>query len=162
MWRTNVTKTRPCPRHWRPKPRMTFLQLLLEAVGLARAAAVARRLHCCGMRAIERQGFFCALYSVVASVTRWLPCSHGKVSMTRWAGLTRPCFHGGRGLDGDEFIHECLVDAAPKLAEGLGEYKMRLRARGLVLPQATGVHHGKVRAQAVADILIRPAQFVFE
>ena len=31
----------------------------------------------------ERERFFCALYSVVASVTRWLPCSLGKVSMTR-------------------------------------------------------------------------------
>jgi hypothetical protein len=31
----------------------------------------------------ERERFFCALYSVVASVTRWLPCSLGKVSMRR-------------------------------------------------------------------------------
>jgi len=34
--------------------------------------------------------FFWAFYSVVASVTRWLPCSLGNVSMTRWAGLTSP------------------------------------------------------------------------
>src|SRR5262245_31683261 len=38
----------------------------------------------------ERERFFCALYRVVASVTRWLPCSLGKVSMTRCAGLTSP------------------------------------------------------------------------
>src|SRR5712691_628851 len=38
----------------------------------------------------EAQHFFWALYRVVASVTRWLPCSEGKVSMSRWAGLTRP------------------------------------------------------------------------
>lgn len=29
------------------------------------------------------KGFFCALYRVVASVTRWLPCAAGKVSTTR-------------------------------------------------------------------------------
>ena len=63
-------------------------------------------------------------------------------------------FHGGCGLDGDELIHERLVDAATKLAEGLREHKVHLRARGLVLTQATGVQHGKVRAQAVADVLI--------
>jgi len=38
----------------------------------------------------EAQHFFWALYSVVASVTRWLPCSEGKVSTSRWAGLTSP------------------------------------------------------------------------
>jgi hypothetical protein len=37
-----------------------------------------------------------------------------------------------------------------------------LRARGLGLTQATGVHHGNVRAQAVADVLIRPTQCVLE
>jgi hypothetical protein len=31
-----------------------------------------------------------AFYRVVASVPRGLPCSHGKVSMTRGAGLTSP------------------------------------------------------------------------
>jgi hypothetical protein len=46
-------------------------------------------LHLCGPAAASlgdpsnhHEGFFCALYNVVASVTRWLPCSHGKVSMT--------------------------------------------------------------------------------
>src|SRR5437660_5614580 len=66
-----------------------LLQVLLEALGLTRercGSAVALLCDVCD----EFEGFFCALYSVVASVTRWLPCSHGKVSMTRWAGLTRP------------------------------------------------------------------------
>jgi hypothetical protein len=62
--------------------------------------------------------------------------------------------HGGCGLEGDELIHERLVDAATKLAEGLREHTGHVRARGLVLTQATGVQHGKVRAQAVADVLI--------
>src|SRR5713226_1020392 len=34
--------------------------------------------------------FFFALYRVAASLTRWLPCSLGKVSTTTCAGLTRP------------------------------------------------------------------------
>src|SRR5918992_1190810 len=36
------------------------------------------------------EDFFGALYSVAASLTRWLPCSLGKVSTTTWAGLTSP------------------------------------------------------------------------
>jgi AhpD family alkylhydroperoxidase len=38
----------------------------------------------------ERERFLCALYRVVAAVTRCRPCALGKVSMTRGAGLTRP------------------------------------------------------------------------
>lgn len=36
------------------------------------------------------EDFLWALYKVVASVTRWLPCSAGKVSIRTWAGLTSP------------------------------------------------------------------------
>src|SRR5215475_1208085 len=36
------------------------------------------------------EDFFFALYNVAASLTRWLPCSLGKVSTTRCAGLTKP------------------------------------------------------------------------
>ena len=77
-------------------------------------------------------------------------------------GADKALLHRSGCLDGDQLIHERLVDTATKLAEGLGEHKVHLRARGLVLTQATGVHHGKVRAQAVADVLIRSTQFVFE
>jgi hypothetical protein len=38
----------------------------------------------------ELEDFFFALYKVAASLTRWLPCSLGKVSTTTWAGLTTP------------------------------------------------------------------------
>jgi hypothetical protein len=38
----------------------------------------------------ELEDFFGALYSVAASLTRGLPCSRGKVSTTRCAGLTSP------------------------------------------------------------------------
>ncbi len=55
-------------------------------------------------------------------------------------------FHSGRRLESDACIHQGLVDATTKLTECLRKYKMSLRARGLVLPQATGVHHGKVGA----------------
>src|SRR5215471_14370138 len=79
----------PVPAALTPKATHDFGDLLVEAVGLA--------LHRCGPMAASLgdpgnhgEGFFCALYNVVASVTRWLPCSHGKVSMTRCAGLTRP------------------------------------------------------------------------
>ena len=66
-----------------------FGQLLVECLGVTRedcGAMAARLRDVCD----ERQRFFWALYSVVASVTRWLPCSQGKVSMTRCAGLTSP------------------------------------------------------------------------
>src|SRR5882672_2113233 len=39
----------------------------------------------------DLEDFFFALYKVAASLTRWLPCSLGKVSTTRCAGLTSPC-----------------------------------------------------------------------
>lgn len=77
-------------------------------------------------------------------------------------GADQALLHRCCCLDGDQRIHECFVDTTTKLAEGLGEHKVHLRARGLVLMQATGVHHGKVRAHTVADVLIRPAEFVFE
>jgi len=66
-----------------------FFQFLLQPVGLGPQCddPAAGSL---GDTFDALQGFFCALYSVVASVTRWLPCSQGKVSTTRWAGLTRP------------------------------------------------------------------------
>src|SRR6266516_1139193 len=38
----------------------------------------------------DLEDFFWALYRVAASLTRWLPCSLGKVSTTRCAGLTNP------------------------------------------------------------------------
>lgn len=72
------------------------------------------------------------------------------------------CVRGGGGLESAELIHAGLVEAAPARAEGCGEDKGRLRARGLVRPQAPSGHHRKVRAQAVAEILIRPAEFVLE
>jgi hypothetical protein len=59
-----------------------LFDLLLQAVGLGPqlgglAAASS------GEAVDEFKGCFGALYSVVASVTRWLPCSAGKVSTTR-------------------------------------------------------------------------------
>jgi hypothetical protein len=70
--------------------------------------------------------------------------------------------HRRRGLDGDQFIHERLVNPAAKLGQGLGQHKVGLGWGHLVLAEATGVHNSKIRPQAVTDILIRCAQFVFE
>src|SRR5712691_245614 len=38
----------------------------------------------------DLEDFFLARYNVAASLTRWLPCSLGNVSITTWAGLTNP------------------------------------------------------------------------
>src|SRR4030095_12997490 len=55
------------------------------------------RLQCCALDGAlggygrdDLKDFFWALYNVAASLTRWLPCSLGKVSTTRCAGLTNP------------------------------------------------------------------------
>jgi hypothetical protein len=73
-----------------------------------------------------------------------------------------PCFHRSCRLDGHELLYEPLVTTAAKLTEGLGQHTVLLGAIGLVLTQATRVHHGKVRAQAVADGLIGSAHCMFE
>jgi hypothetical protein len=65
-----------------------------------------------------------------------------------------PCFHRSCRLDGQQLLHEPLVNTAAALTKGLGQPKGLLGAIGLVLTQATRVHHGKVRTQAVADGLI--------
>jgi hypothetical protein len=66
-----------------------LLEVLLEGVGMGLQRCGARGALLRNVRD-EVEDFFCALYSVVASVTRWLPCSEGNVSMSRWAGLTKP------------------------------------------------------------------------
>lgn len=48
-------------------------------------------------------------------------------------GTDKALLHRGRCLDGDQLIHERGIDAATKLAEGLGQHKVHLRARSLVL-----------------------------
>ncbi len=61
------------------------LQLLrLRLQGCALGGALSR------YRDDELEDFFGALYRVVASLTRWLPGSVGKVSTTKCAGRTRP------------------------------------------------------------------------
>jgi hypothetical protein len=72
------------------------------------------------------------------------------------------CVHCGRRLHGNQCIHERFVDMTTKLTERLWQDTVSLRARRLVLLEATGVHHRKVGPQAVANILIGSAQFMFE
>jgi hypothetical protein len=78
----------------------------------------------------------------------------------RWTD--KALVHGGSGLDGNELIHEGLVNAAAKLTEGLGQNKVGLRGIHLVVLEATGIHDGKVGPQAMADILIGGPQFMLE
>jgi hypothetical protein len=51
-----------------------------------------------------------------------------------------------RSLNGEQLIYERLVNAATKLAEGLGQDKVALRRIDPILAEATGVHDGKVCA----------------
>src|SRR4029453_15474840 len=45
-------------------------------------------------------------------------------------GADQSLLHGGCGLDGEQLLHERLVDATTKLAEGRREHKGHWRARG--------------------------------
>jgi hypothetical protein len=74
----------------------------------------------------------------------------------------QPFVHGGGSLNGEEFIHERFVNATTKLAQRLGQHKVGLRGIDLILAETTGIHDGKVRTQAMADILIRGTQFMLE
>jgi hypothetical protein len=62
--------------------------------------------------------------------------------------------HGSSGLNGAQLLHEGFVNATAKLAESLGQDKVGLSRIDLVLAEATGIHDGKVGAQAMANILI--------
>jgi hypothetical protein len=57
-------------------------------------------------------------------------------------------------LNGDELVHERLVNAAAKLAQGGGQHKVGLSGVDTGLTQTRGIHDGKVGAQAVADRFI--------
>ena len=78
----------------------------------------------------------------------------------RWTDKT--FLHGGRSLDGNELIHEGLGNAAAKLTERLRKHKVGLRGIALILAEATGIHDGKVGAQALAALLIGATQFMLE
>ncbi len=55
-------------------------------------------------------------------------------------------FQSGRRLESAAFLPQCRVDATTQRTACLRKDKMSLRARGLGLPQATGVQHGTVGA----------------
>ena len=57
-----------------------------------------------------------------------------------------PLVHGRSGLDGDQFIHQGLVNAATKAGQGWGQDKMSLAAVRLYLRDATGIHDGEIGA----------------
>ena len=58
VWRTNLTKTLPWPRHCRPKPRMTFWRFWLSSCTWL-VSVVAERGHCRRIRAISCRLFLC-------------------------------------------------------------------------------------------------------
>ena len=107
------------------------------------------------------KGFFCASYSVVASVTRGLPGAAGQVSPTRGAGLPRPSAMAAAAGMAMRSSLSAAVDATAGRTAGLGEDNGRLMRAGPGTSRtATSVHHGHVRSPAVAPILIRRAHFM--
>ena len=66
----------------------------------------------------------------------------------------QPCVHRGSGLDGNQFIHQGLVNTRAKLTQRFGQHKVGLRGLGLVVSQATGIHDSEVGTQTVADVFI--------
>jgi hypothetical protein len=70
--------------------------------------------------------------------------------------------HGPSGLDGDELLHEGLVQAAAQLAERGGEHAMGLRRLEVVLASATSVHDRAGGAHPVTDGLIGGAPCMLE
>ncbi len=70
--------------------------------------------------------------------------------------------HGGGGLAGHELLPQRFVSTAAKLAQRLGEPKVRWRGIARIRSQATGVHHGNVRAQALTERFIRGAPCMLE
>jgi hypothetical protein len=77
-------------------------------------------------------------------------------------GADSPLLHGSSGLDGEEFLHQGVIDTAAKPGQRLRQDKMGLCAVGLDRSKATSVHDRKIGAQAMANLFIRSAQFVFE
>ncbi|MEE9147041.1 MAG: hypothetical protein V3U27_06560 [Candidatus Tectomicrobia bacterium] len=73
-----------------------------------------------------------------------------------------PRVHGGRSLDGHQFVQQVWSDAATELGEGFRQDKMGLGALDLDLAEATCVHHRHIGAQALTDGFIGRAQLVFE
>lgn len=69
----------PVPSALATKATQDFGAFLLQVLGVVRAlrgwASALLREAC-----PQREGVFCAFYSVVASVTRWLPGAHGKAA----------------------------------------------------------------------------------
>jgi hypothetical protein len=108
------------------------------------------------------EDFFWALYKVcgirdaLATLLSWERIDEDM----GWAH--EPLIHGGSGLNGEEFLHEALIEASPKRAEGFGIDKIGLITLGLDLADASGIHDGKIGAKSVADRLIRTGEFMFE
>ena len=73
-----------------------------------------------------------------------------------------PVLHGGGGLNGHQLVHQIGIDAAAELRQGFRSDKLGWRGLRGDFPQATGIHHRHIGAQALTDRFVGLAQLVFE
>src|SRR5688572_684386 len=104
----------PWPRQLRPKLRMTFLRLCFRSSAWV-CRAVRRRLHGLVMREMSSNVFLSFIEGGgIGDALRALFTRKRIDDEMRRAD--EPLLHGGGSLDGDELVHERLVNASAKLA----------------------------------------------
>ena len=161
VWRTSVTNTFPIPRHWRPKRRITFCEVVLELLRLRlqrRALGGALR----GYGRDDLEDFFWALYRVAASLTRWLPCSLGKVSTTRCAGLTSPSSIAVAAWIASSSSINGSSRRLRNWASTSGSTKCSWEPSTWTSRDPTGIHHRQVGPQPATDLFIGAGQLMFQ
>jgi hypothetical protein len=73
-----------------------------------------------------------------------------------------PRLDSRRSLDGHQLVHQVCINALPELGQGFGQYEMGLGMIRVDRRQATGIHDCHIGAQALTDVFIGRAQFMFE
>ena len=77
-------------------------------------------------------------------------------------GADETCLHRRRGLDGEEFMHQGLINAAAKLGEDFRQDEMPLESIDMDVGNPAYIHHGQIGPQPAANLLIRTLPFVFQ
>ena len=77
-------------------------------------------------------------------------------------GADQALVHSRSGLEGQQLIHQGVVQTTAKLRQGFGQDKVLLRTIELHFVEATRIHDCHVGTQPLADGFIRSAHFVFE
>jgi hypothetical protein len=110
----------------------------------------------------DLEDFFWALYSVAASLTRWLPCSLGKVSTTKCAGLTNPSSIAVAAWIASNSSINGLSSRRRNWASTSGSTTSAWEPSTWtpVIPQA--VHHGQVGPQPATDLLVGTGQLLLQ